>query len=441
MKIKIKAKVIIISLILMISACEDDIKSPTVTTTPITDTTWQYVVTGGEVISDGGSPVTARGVCVTTNGNTPPIINSDWNTWHTNDSSGIGSFTSTINFVYAGAAHTISQEHYLRAYATNSVGTAYGEIISVSPKSVPPTFKSIKLISLTSTSAIIDCEMGSPGERPFAIDEFYFCYSSSPDPTIDGAYSVPQQVPEWGGYYVLMDLLPNSTYYVRGYIKNESGFAYSPEISFTTWEGSLTDIDDNLYPIKTIGNQLWMARNLAVSKFNDGTVIPNIQNDYDWSVANTSASCSNQFGKLYNYYTVVDDRKLCPSGWHIPTDSEWKTLEIYLGMTSSEADNFDYRGTDEGGKLKMSSNNDFNQMVWNYPNLGATNSSGFSAQGAGWRSDAGPFNSYYNATSFWTSSEFDETSVLIRRLFYNSAQSVRLTEEKKAGLSVRCIKN
>lgn len=431
MRMKTKTKVIIISLILFIYACTDDTKRPTVITTPFTDTTWEYAIAGGEVISDGGSLVTARGICYST-GEINPEITSDFLTWHTTEGSGIGSFTSTFNFVYAGAGYSISQKHYVRAYATNSTGTGYGETISLSPKSKPPTFNSIKLISLGMSSAKFECEF-SDMYTSFAIDEFYFCYSTEPNPTMEGTHS-SAQVDQ--SYYKLMDLLPNTTYYLRGYIKNESGFAYSPEISFTTFDGEVTDIDGNIYPTKTIGNQEWMAGNLIVTKYNDGTDITYIYNDWDWSVAETGA----RYGGKYNYHAVVDSRNLCPSGWHVPTDEEWKTLEIYLGMAPSDTDIFgEDRGFDEGGKLKMKSDNAYNEKVWEYPNLGATNSSGFSAKGYSWRFASGQFSGNYYSTSFWTNSKLDENSIIIRRLYYNSAKIARYTDEKNAGLSVRCI--
>jgi uncharacterized protein (TIGR02145 family) len=434
---KTTVKLIIISLTIVISACKDDIKLPTVITTPITDTTSEYVITGGEVINNGGSPVTARGICYSTV-EINPELTDDLLTWYTLDGSGIGNFTSTFNFVYAGAGYTIAQKHYLRAYATNSEGTAYGETLSISPKSMPPEFNSINLINLTSTKAVIECEFGIAGGRSFTIDEFYFCYGTSPNPTIEGIHVIPQQVPDWGAYYVLMDLEPSSNYYVRGYIKNESGFVYSPEISFTTFDSEIIDIDGNIYPTKSIGNQVWMASNLIVSKYNDGTTIPTIYNDWDWSVTENGSHNADR----YNYYTIVDSRKLCPSGWHVPSDSEWKTLEIYLGMSLSDADILgENRGSDEGGKLKMQSNNAYNKKVWEYPNLGATNSSGFSSEGVAWRFASGSYSTFYYSTSFWTMSELDETSVLIRRLYYNSAKVARYTDEKNAGLCVRCIKD
>ena len=433
-----KTKIILLSLFIVIISCnKENVKLPTVNTSPVTELTSEYAIAGGEVIDEGGSPVNARGICATTNNINPPTTINSWDTWHTTDSSGAGSFTSKIDIVWGGAGHTINQTHYIRAYATNGVGTAYGELLSFSPLSKPPKFNSVSLIKVTTTTAIIDYEIGVPGES-FSIDEVDICISTNPDPTIEGTHFLIQE-DQLGKNDTIKNLTPNTTYYVRGYVKNESGFAYSPEISFTTWEDTLTDIAGNIYPVKTIGSKVWMTKNLATSKFNDGTIIPNIQDNLEWSSTSGSAYCSyTNYGKLYNYYAVADNRKLCPSGWHVPTDSEWKSLEMYLGMTQNQADATGFRGTDEGGKMKYSI---LDIDVWKVPNSGATNSSGFSAQGGGYRYDNGILTNSSMSANFWTSSEFDATSAWSRSLSYNNAQISRLSISKKYGFSVRCVKD
>lgn len=425
-----RSGLIFIIFTLCFNACFDDTKRPSVITAEFSDTTWSYVITGGEVVSDGGSVIIARGVCYNTNGDTPPTIND----WHTTDSNGLGSFTSKVNFIYAGAAGSFSQKHYIRAYATNSEGTAYGETISVSPKSRPPQFFSIRLVKLSYNSASFDCNITN-GYHNFAIDEFYFCYSNEPNPTVDGLHS--EALGDQSNYK-LEGLSPDTKYYVRGYIKNESGFVYSPEISFTTSSGEVTDIDGNVYPTKIIGTQEWMASNLIVSKYNDGTTIPTFYYDWDWSVTESGARAANR----YNYYAVIDNKKLCPSGWHIPSDEEWKTLEINLGMSTSDADLLGSdRGSDEGGKLKMKSDNAYNEEVWKYPNLGANNSSGFSAKGIGWRSPSGSSSTGYYSTAFWTQSVYDEENAISRSLYYNSTRISRNVVDKNYGLCIRCVKD
>jgi uncharacterized protein (TIGR02145 family) len=421
---------------LLLISCEK-LNKPTVTTAPVAELTWEYASAGGEVIDDGGSPVTSRGICITTIENNPPtIINSNsYDTWFTNDGIGTGNFTSTMNFKYAGAAHTIRQEHYFRAYATNKEGTSYGEVLSVLPHSYPPLFHSIKLVNLLSSSVTVNCVIMNPEDKPFGIEEFYFCYGPTPNPTIDGPHSIAQL--DQQGLYVISDLSARTKYYLRGYIKNESGIVYSSEINFTTYDGILSDVNGNIYPFNTYGNQSWMTKNLKTANYNDGTIIPDVNGNWDWKILTSGAT----FHELYNFYAVADSRKLCPAGWHIPSDSEWKTFEMYLGMTQFQADNYDFRGTDEGGKLKLDNQDVTDPFAWIYPNLGATNSSGFSAETKGWLDPEGQYSGLGYKTAFWTSTESSSALAISRNLYYDHTQIARSTSDKKYGFSVRCLKD
>ncbi len=128
-------------------------------------------------------------------------------------------------------------------------------------------------------------------------------------------------------------------------------------------QDTVTDIDGNVYQTIQIGNQVWMAENLKVTHYRDGTSIQYVQNELTepdvWETLTTGAYCyyddsqSNQttYGNLYNWYAVADSRNIAPEGWHVPTDAEWKELEMALGMSQSEADDAGYRGTNEGSKL------------------------------------------------------------------------------------------
>jgi len=143
---------------------------------------------------------------------------------------------------------------------------------------------------------------------------------------------------------------------------------------------AVTDIDGNVYHIVTIGTQVWMVENLKTTKFRDGSSIPNVTDAEEWvghgelhsgaycNYDNTAAN-SNTYGSLYNWYAVVDERNICPTGWHIPSEAEWATLIAYLG------------GQDvAGGKMKEAGT-----AHWSTPNTGASNSSGFTALPGGSR--------------------------------------------------------
>jgi len=194
----------------------------------------------------------------------------------------------------------------------------------------------------------------------------------------------------------------------------------------------VTDIDGNAYKIVTIGSQVWMAENLKTTKFNDGTDIAYVTSNTEWAGLTTPGYCyydnswSNAliYGTLYNWYTV-NTCKLCPTGWHVPTDEEWTTLINYLGGD-----------TLVGGKLKETGT-----AFWSSPNRGATNETGFSARGGGGRSPSGPFESMKTVGYFWSSTEHKSWGGIFIGLLYNSSNILKTYTLKTTGNSIRCIRD
>jgi uncharacterized protein (TIGR02145 family) len=220
--------------------------------------------------------------------------------------------------------------------------------------------------------------------------------------------------------------------------KDRSSFEgkYKVQVSVLPATKTVKDIDGNIYNTVQIGNQLWFAENLRTSKYNDGVSIPNVSESNAWSTLSTGAYCfyDNKpennaiYGNLYNWY-AVDTKKLCPVGWHVPSDEEWTVLSDYLGGLGNA-----------GQKMKTTSG-------WNINGNGAdccvgTNSSGFSGLPGGFRGRNGTFiviGIYGN----WWSSEEDHANVTwvawYRLLYYNSSTIGRDREDKKGGRSVRCL--
>jgi len=209
----------------------------------------------------------------------------------------------------------------------------------------------------------------------------------------------------------------------------------------------VVDVDGNKYETVTIGTQTWLKRNLRTTKLNDGTPIQNITGNTAWIGAtddafcwynNDSATYADKYGALYNWYTVSSG-SLCPTGWHVPTDNDWKTLEIALGMDPIAADGINDRGTDEGGKLKQTGTEN-----WDAPNTGATNSSGFTAVPNDTRrsTDGGFSYSPGNIATFWTSSEYQPGSIYLRSLNASTSTIYRkATYDIHTGSAVRCVKD
>ena len=207
---------------------------------------------------------------------------------------------------------------------------------------------------------------------------------------------------------------------------------------------TVTDYDGNVYQTVLIGDQCWMMENLKVTHYRNGDPIPHVTDGGIWSGLSTGAYCNYDndpanvatYGRLYNWFAVDDSRKIAPAGWHVPTDEEWKQLEMYLGMSQAEADEEVWRGTDEGGKLKESGT-----THWNPPNEGATNESGFSALPGGYRNLSGNFASMGYTAYFWSSTEYDSYAAWYRSLHYGRSQVNRYHDYKRSGFSVRCVRD
>jgi len=204
------------------------------------------------------------------------------------------------------------------------------------------------------------------------------------------------------------------------------------------------DRDGNVYATVRIGGRLWMAENLKVTHYRNGDVIPDVTDSTEWSNLDTGACTSygnllrNRpvYGLLYNWHSVNDGRNIAPDGWHVPTDEDWKELEMALGMSRSEADRTQWRGTDEGGKLKETGTSH-----WQSPNRNATNETGFSAIPGGFRYDNGRFNSFGYYAYFWSSTEIDAVNAWFRYLGYGDSYVFRFGSDKRFGFSVRCVQD
>jgi uncharacterized protein (TIGR02145 family) len=224
--------------------------------------------------------------------------------------------------------------------------------------------------------------------------------------------------------------------------------------------GTVTDIDGNVYVTVNIGDKWWMAENLKTTRYRNGDSIQFVNEvnfNFDsatWNhldsgayciIDNSSPSSQNYqgklFGLLYNGYAVKDSRNIAPVGWHVPSDEDWKQLEKFLGMSDVDLDKLNWRGTDEGNKMKINSG-------WNSPSdqyhTWGTNESGFSAMGGGccmfngvW-GDPGTYS-----TGFWWSSTVNANNgqIWYRYLDYNKSNVFRFYGPMKYGFSIRCVKD
>jgi uncharacterized protein (TIGR02145 family) len=259
--------------------------------------------------------------------------------------------------------------------------------------------------------------------------------SPEPDTTSGNAYV--------NFLFTLTNLKPNTQYYYRVNAVNATGEAKGLDVAFYTTDttdivinfnpdlvyDSIYDSEGNKYRTIVIGTQTWTAENLRSTKLNDGTEIPFVPDGNGWASLTTPGYCwfnndSVGYGAIYNWYAVAT-AKLCPEGWHVPTDDEWTILTDYLGGKSIA-----------GGMLKETGTSH-----WQSPNTDATNGSGFTGLPTGYRNYGGGFNSIGNYGFWWTATEWSSTGAWYRDVFYGYNSVDRSNTIKRSGATIRCIKD
>jgi uncharacterized protein (TIGR02145 family) len=306
----------------------------------------------------------------------------------------------------------------------------------VSTDGFVPSVTTTAVTSITTTSATSGGTITNSGGS--IITDKGVVWSTSNDPTIENNIGMTTN---GSGESVftssLTGLASVTTYYVRAYATNSAGTGYGAEFSFTT----------SVMPTEvTIGTQTWTTKNLDVATYSDGTVIPQVTDPTAWANLTTGAWCyynndsatGTTYGKLYNWYAVAGihdtnpntpNKKLAPTGYHIPSDAEWTTLTTYLDAQLPTGN--------AGGKMKATGTS-----LWNAPNTDATNSSGFTGLPGGRLSY---FDRVFTQIGFgpnwWSSSEDGASGAWYRFLNYNDGNASRYFTNKKNGFSVRCLRD
>jgi uncharacterized protein (TIGR02145 family) len=251
------------------------------------------------------------------------------------------------------------------------------------------------------------------------------CWNTRPEPDITDSKTIDDL--ETDSFVSNMTgLTANAVYYVRAYATNSTGTGYGKAISFKTKhdnEHFIKDMDGNEYDTVVIGDQIWLKENLKTTRYNDGSNIPKTADaeagifpetpSYAWH-KNDSSFYKEPYGALYNWYVVESD-KLCPAGWHVPSDNEWSILETYLGGKEVA-----------GGKMKEAGTEH-----WYDPNVGADNSSGFTAL---------PGTAIGTLGFWWSASQIDDTSAWLRFLANDNPVIIHGDMNKKGLNSIRCLK-
>jgi len=393
---------------------------PTVITTAVSSFGTTTANGGGNVTFDGGATVTAKGVCW------GPSPNPTTDDAKTGDGTGVGTFVSGLTGL------TPATTYHIRAYATNSAGTAYGLDISFTTRSCLEVITSAITSVTSSASAAGGSIISNCGD---IVNARGVCWSMTGNPTIADNHTTDGS--GTGSFSSNLTGLSSGTiYYVRAYATTGLVTYYGNQVSFITLS-TVQDFDGNVYTAIQIGTQVWLKENLKTGKLNDGSPITYVTDGSTWQIYTTPAYCyyetdevtnKNNYGALYNWY-AVNSGKLCPTGWHVPLESEWMTLTDYLGGVNAA-----------GGKLKETGTSH-----WSSPNTGATNETGFTALPGGYNYTGALWNFFGVGSEgfWWSSTPIPATDYIYCRNLNSSSSNLNWVDYivKNSGLSVRCIKD
>jgi len=232
-------------------------------------------------------------------------------------------------------------------------------------------------------------------------------------------------------------ILPGILVMLFSSCRKDSG---DPNIATTT----VKDVNGNEYGAMTIGDQTWLTSNLRVGSFNDGTLLLTwLYEGYEWASAgaafcvyhpsyidglDSEEEVVDAYGYLYNWAAVTSSKKLCPTGFRVPTEEDWDELVTFLG------------GEDiAGGKLKSKRTAPNSHPFWVLPNTGATDNFGFEAVPSGLRTSLGLYDDLGYYAEWWSSTEYNTDLAHTYYASYNDAGLYSGYGRKKAGYAVRCM--
>jgi uncharacterized protein (TIGR02145 family) len=406
------------------SSSDPDVIPPTITTDVPTDITLSSATVGGTIESSQPDLITTKGVCWSRN--PQPVL--DNLSSKTENGPGAGSFTATLTGLNIN-------KYFVRAYAKAKDKVFYGNEVELDIGALVPSLLSVKKAIIGTESVEMETTVTYTHSLP--ITERGITWSTSSNPSVTSGTRVLDNGTGLVYTSLITGLTPYKNYYVRPYAKTELGTFYGnteqiiilPPVTV----GSVTDIDGNVYETTEVNGKVWMAENLKVTRYNDGTPITlsGSQDQFKSITVGSYIPYGNnsgnldQYGYLYNGHVVASDKNVCMTGWHLPSPGEWSQLATNLG-------GFDVAG----GRMKDPLG------PWVTPNNGATNESGFSAVPGGsycrvCLSNTGIFADQGTDGYYWSSSP---------GTFYyvtNDRTSLRTlsTGNVNDGLSVRCVKD
>jgi uncharacterized protein (TIGR02145 family) len=248
----------------------------------------------------------------------------------------------------------------------------------------------------------------------------------------------------------LTGLNAETTYYTRAYATSNELTVYGETISFTTIPATIDDVSGYTYNLVQIGEQVWTKENLKTTKYRNGDIIGttdpltlNISNDaspkYQWAYSGDELMVYN-YGRLYTWYAAVDNRNICPTGWHVSSDEDWTVLTNYL-----KNNGYSFEGNGDDVAMSLASKYTWFENITIGGNVGndpaSNNSTGFSATAGGFRFNNGTFSSLTNKGFWWCSDESNASNAWFRSMGFDLSRVNRTSMNKDFGYSIRCIKD
>jgi uncharacterized protein (TIGR02145 family) len=391
------------------------VSSATLTTMAVSNITTTGASSGGNISSDGGAPIIAKGIVWSTSTAPTTFLSTK-----TTDGTGTGIFTSTISSLTAGTTY------YVRAYVTNAAVTSYGnELTFTTPAAttVPGAPTGVFAIGGNASASVAFVAPMNDGGSVIT----GYTVTSNPDGFSETGFTSPLNVTGLtnGTAYTFTVVATNV---VGNSVASAASTAVTPVACPTS---SVTDIDGNVYSTVAIGTQCWTKENLKVTRYNNNDIIPDSTNSTMGTAAIGArteyvgqSGYVGTYGYLYNWYAATDLRKICPSDWHVPTDTDWTNLTNFLGPNSP------------GNKLKEN-----NSTLWR-TNIG-TDDFGFSGRPGGYRIGI-YFYSVRDLGIFWSATQIDGLKAWLRVLSNNGNLENGTGSPggpKSMGASVRCLKD
>lgn len=381
----------------------DPIATNEVTTTAVSFITETTASGGGRISNAGKSTVTSRGICWSTE----PMPTTQHK--KTVDGTGDGSFFSELTNLSPGTTY------YVRAYASNTEGTSYGDEVTFSTKNSDlPLLQTSPISNVTSTSGTSGGTITFEGKG--TVTARGVCWSVNNLPTLSDRKTIDGQ---GKGEFIstITGMDPDSTYYVRAYATNSEGTAYGNSIFVKPYKNTVTDVEGNVYATVTIGTQVWTAENLKTTSYQNGDPIENIPDNGLWNTTDSGAYCdydndeehTPDYGRLYNWYAASDPRNIAPKGWHVATYEDYLVLIDELGGPFDAAE-----------KMKTGV---------------------FKALPGGKRNRDGVFYDLGIYPYFWTATEYHEGSAWARFILLDPGELNIINLSKNYGFAVRCVRD